>query len=93
MERKYKQRRQDSKRPRITVSLDPEDHAWVESFGGASSSYTVARIVKAARLAGLTLDDATEGGIVPELVEWLRTQKKSKFAKELHDVLNEFLER
>lgn len=85
------QRRHDSKRPRITVSLDPEDHDWVESFHGASSSYTVSRIVKAARLAGLTLDDATEGGIIPELVEWLGN-KRTKFAKELLEVLTEFLE-
>jgi hypothetical protein len=82
----------DGKRPRITVSLDPDDHEWVQSFGGPSDSYTVSRIVKAARLAGLTLDDATEGGIIPELVEWLGT-KKSKFSKELREVLAEFLER
>jgi hypothetical protein len=84
-------RREDGKRPRITVSLDPEDHDWVESFNGPSSSYTVSRIVKAARLAGLSLDDATEGGVIPELVEWLGN-KRTKFAKELRDVLAQFLE-
>ena len=85
------QRRHESKRPRITVSLDPEDYDWVESFGGASSSYTVSRIVKAARLAGLSLDDATGGGIIPELVEWL-SKKRTAPARELHKLLSEFLE-
>jgi hypothetical protein len=88
MQRRHK----EGKRPRISVSLDPEDHKWIKSFKDApSESYTVARIVKAARLSGLTLDDATEGGIVPELVEWLGG-KKTKFAKELRQVLEQFLE-
>jgi len=83
-------RREQGKRPRITVSLDPDDHNWVQSFGGPSDSYTVSRIVKAARLAGLTLDDANDGGIIPELVEWLAA-KKTKEAKDLHKILSEFL--
>jgi len=84
-------RLKDAKRPRITVSLDPEEYEWVQSFANSpSESYTVSRILKAARLAGLTFDDAVGGGIVEELVEWLPKQK-TKFAKDLHDVLSEFL--
>jgi|688.fasta_scaffold197498_4 hypothetical protein len=84
------QRKGDSKRPVISVSLDQEDFDWIQSFGGPSQSYTASRIIKAARLAGLSLDDAAEGGIVAELVEWL-SHKKSKSTRELHKVLSEFL--
>jgi hypothetical protein len=85
-------RRDDGKRPRITVSLDPEDYEWVQSFKDApSESFTVARIVKAARLAGLKLDDATGGDVIQELVEWLGS-KRTKSAKDLHKLLSEFVE-
>ncbi len=86
-------RLKDGKRERITVSLDPQDYEWIQSFSDSpSESFTVSRIIKAARLAGLTLDDAMSGGVLEELVEWLPKQK-SKFAKDLHDVLFEFLKK
>lgn len=88
------QRRRDDiegKRPRVTVSLDPEEYDWIQTFPGSSDSFKISRILKAARLAGVTVDDATEGGIIPELVEWLG-KKKSKSARELHKLLSEFLD-
>jgi hypothetical protein len=86
-------RREDieGKRPRITVSLDPEDYEWVQSFEGSSDSYKIAKIIKAARGAGVTADSASVGGSLPELVEWL-ANKKSKSARELHKLLAEYLE-
>ena len=77
--------------PRITVSLDPEDYEWVQSFEGSSDSYRIAKIIKAARDAGVTAETARAGGTIPELVEWL-AKKKSKSARELHELLSEFLE-
>lgn len=85
------QRRRDGKRPRISVSLDPEDYDWVRSFDGPSESYTVSRIVRAARLAGLTLDEAMSGGVLEELTEWLGSRRKSRLAADLHELLTEFL--
>jgi hypothetical protein len=87
------QRRRDDiegKRPRVTVSLDPEDFDWIQTIPGSSDSYKISRILKAARLAGVTVDDGTQGGIIPELVEWLG-KKKSKSARDLHKLLSEFL--
>lgn len=83
----------DGKRPRISVSLDPEDYDWIQSLGGPSDSYSVSRVVKAARLAGLKLEDSHEGGVLQEFCDWLATKKRSPFAKDLRDVLTEFLER
>ena len=86
-------RREDleGKRPRITVSLDPEDYDWVQTFEGSSDSYRIAKIIKAARDAGVTAETARAGGTIPELVEWL-AKKKSNSAKDLHKLLSEFLE-
>lgn len=85
---------EDGKRPRISVSLDPEDYEWIQRFGGASESYTVSRIIRAARLAGLSLDDSIHGGVLEELRDWLKAKrKKSKNATELADLLSEFLSR
>jgi molybdenum cofactor biosynthesis enzyme MoaA len=87
------QRRRDDvegKRPRITVSLDPEDYEWVQTFEGSSDSYKIAKIIKAARDAGVTAETASAGGTIPELVEWLST-KRSQSARDLHKLLSEFL--
>lgn len=88
------QRRRDDiegKRPRITVSLDPEDLDYVQTFEGSSDSYKIAKIIKAARTAGITGDGVASGGTIPELVQWL-SGKRSKLAKDLRVLLNEFLE-
>lgn len=83
----------DGKRPRISVSLDPEDHEWVQSLGGVSDSYTVSRIVKAARLSGMTLEDSMSSGVLEELRDWLKRKRiKSKTASELLELLAEYLE-
>jgi hypothetical protein len=84
-------RLEDGKRHRVTVSLDPAEYEWIQSFENSpSESYTVSRILKAARVAGLTIDDAMSEGVLEELVDWLPNQK-TKFAKDLHKVLSEFL--
>jgi hypothetical protein len=88
------QRRLDEKRPRISVSLDPEDYEWIKDLGdqGASESYTVSRIIRAARLAGLTLDEAMSGGVLEDFRDWLKSKKKkSNAASELCDLLSEYL--
>ena len=86
-------RHEDGKRPRISVSLDHEDYDWVRSFEGPSESYTVSRIVRAARLAGLTLDEAMSGGVLEDLRDWLkRKRSKSKTVTELIDLLSEYLD-
>ena len=87
-------RSKSKKRPRISVSLDPEDYAWVEELPGASASlsYKVSRVVKAARLAGVTIDDAQSPGLLAELRDWLKTKrKKSATVLQLEKVLSEFL--
>ncbi len=87
-------RHEDGKRPRVSVSLSPEDFAWVQSFNGPSDSFTVSRIVTAARLAGLDLDDAKSGGVIEDLADWLsRKRQKTKLATELAELLNEFVRR
>jgi hypothetical protein len=81
----------EGKRPRVTVSLDPEDYEWIQTFPGSSDSYKISRILKAARVQGVTVDDTAGGGIIPALVEWLG-KKKSKSAREMHKLLSEFLQ-
>lgn len=84
----------DGQRPRISVSLDPEDYEWVQSFNGPSESYTVSRIVKAARLSGLTLDEAMTGGVLEEFRDWLQSKRrKSSMVTELAALLTEYLDR
>ncbi|MCC6271075.1 MAG: hypothetical protein IT190_07345 [Microbacteriaceae bacterium] len=84
----------DGKRPRISVSLDPEDYDWIQSLDGASESYTVSRIIRAARLAGLTLNDSMNGGVIEEFRDWLEAKrKKTKLEVELAELLSEFLEK
>jgi hypothetical protein len=88
------QRRRDDiegKRPRITVSLDPEDLEWVQTFEGSSDSYRISKIIKAAKAAGVTPESASVGGTIPALVEWLES-KRTKPARELHKLLSEFLD-
>jgi hypothetical protein len=83
----------DGKRPRISVSLDPEDYDWIESLSGESESmsYKLSRVVKAARMAGIELSDAKTGGAFQEFADFLATKKRSKHAQELHELLAEFL--
>jgi hypothetical protein len=84
----------EGKRPRISVSLNPEDYTWIRSFKGPSESYTVSRIVRAARLAGLTLEESHNGGILEDLRDWLKKKRtRSKAATELMEVLTEYLDR
>lgn len=91
---KMRQSRKDSKRPRISVSLDNEDYEWIQSFNGPSESYTASRIIKAARLAGLTLDEAMSGGVLEEFRAWLKAKRrKSRVAEEFCDLLTEYLKR
>lgn len=87
-------RHEEGKRPRISVSLDPEVYEWIQSFNGPSESYTVSRILKAAHLAGLTLDEAMTGGVLEDFRDWLKAKKrKSAAATELVELLSEYLER
>ena len=61
-------RNTDGRRPRISVSLDPEDYDWIEKLTGSSESlsYRLSRIVRAARLSGVSLEDAKTGGILQQ---------------------------
>ncbi len=87
------QRRSEGvKRERISVSLDADDYAFVQSIIGGSDSHKLANLVRAARLAGLSVDDESSPQIVDEFVDWLAT-KRSKSARELHQLLSEFLKR
>jgi hypothetical protein len=84
----------EGQRPRISVSLNPEDYKWVQSFKGPSESYTVSRIVRAARLSGLTLEEAMTGGVLEELRDWLKAKrKKTAVGTELCALLTEYLDR
>jgi hypothetical protein len=48
--------------------------------------------VKAARLAGLTLDDAMSGGLLEDFRDWLaKKRSKSKTAQELLSLLSDYL--
>jgi hypothetical protein len=87
------QRRLDEgKRPRISVSLDPEDYDWIQSLKGPSESYTVSRVVKAARLAGLTLDEAKSSGVLEGFRDWLKSRRrKNTTATELAEILTDYL--
>lgn len=82
----------EGRRARISVSLDAEDYDWVQSFKGPSESYTVSRIVKAARLAGLTLEEAKSGGVLEEFAEFLSKKKRNKLAADMHALIEEYLE-
>lgn len=86
-------RSKDGPRNRITVSLDDADFKWIQSLKGPSDSYSVARVIKAARLSGLKLSDAESGGVIEELSEWLSKRKKNKLAADLHQLLSEFINR
>lgn len=87
-------RNTDGRRPRISVSLDPEEYAWIEQLTGPSESlsYKPSRIVRAARLNGICLEDAKTGGVLQELSDFLATKKRNKHAAELRALLSEFLE-
>ncbi len=81
------------KRERISVSLDADDYAFVQSVTGGSDSHRVAKIITAARLACLNVEsESTNPQIVEEFVDWLAT-KKSQSARELYKLLSEFLNR
>lgn len=86
-------RNKDGERERISVSLDPEDYEWIKGFAGPSDSYKLSRIVKAARLAGLTLDDALKsGGIFERYRDWLKAKrKKTKVEIDLLESVTAFL--
>ena len=84
-------RLKDQPRPRIGVSLDPEVYEWIKNFNGPSDSYTVSRILTAAMKAGLSLEEASSGGVIEDLSNWLGKQKKSKHAVELHQLLEQYL--
>jgi len=88
-------RNTDGRRPRISVSLDPEDYDWIEKLTGSSESlsYRLSRIVRAARLSGVSLEDAKTGGILQQFSEFLTTKKRNKHAVELNRLLAEFLEK
>lgn len=87
------QRRQEVKRPRISVSLDLEDYEWIDSLPGPSTSlsYKVSRLIKAARIAGLTIEDAKAQGPLSEFNDWLKTRCENKLARDLSALLSEFL--
>jgi molybdenum cofactor biosynthesis enzyme MoaA len=80
------------KRERISVSLDAADYEYVQSISGGSDSHRVAKIIQAARLAGLKVDDQAGPQIAEEFVEWLSTKKRNKAASDLHKLLTDFLE-
>ena len=88
------QRRLKEKRPVISVSLDPEDFSWIQSIGGTSQSYTASRMIRAARLAGLTLEEAiSPSKTLKEFKAWLKVRRRtSKVAAEMLELLSEFLE-
>lgn len=89
MQRKSK----TGKRDRVSVSLDAEDMEWIRSFNQPSDSYTVSRIIKAARKAGLTLDEAMGGGVLEDFADWLsRKRKKSKLAEELQEIIEQYVQ-
>lgn len=85
------QRPLKGKRPRISVSLDPDVHDWIQKMGGPSESYTVCRILRAAMLAGIKVEDARSEGVLEDLCAWLGKKKKSKQAMELHALLEEYI--
>lgn len=87
MQRPLKQ----GKRPRISVSLDPELHEWIQTLPGPSDSYKVSQILKAAMEAGLTIDGAGSTGSLKEFCDWLGRKKRNKQAAELHTLLKDFL--
>ena len=88
------QRRLNKKRPVISVSLDPEDYDWIQGLEGSSDSFKASRIIRAARLAGLTIDDA----VMPvrtlvDFRDWLKTQRgKTELSAELLELLSQFLD-
>lgn len=88
-------RNTEGRRPRISVSLDPEDYDWIEELTGPSESlsYKLSRIVRAARLAGLTLEEAKSGGVLQEFSDFLATKKRNKLALEMQTLLQEFLDK
>lgn len=71
----------EGRRPRTSVSLEPGGYRWIRSFKDSpSDSYTVVRLLRAARLAGVTLDDATEGTafLASLLIGWASAGRKQK---------------
>jgi hypothetical protein len=88
-------RNAEGKRPRISVSLDPEDYDWIAELTGESESlsYKLSRIVRAARLSGLTLEEAKSGGVLQEFSDFLVSKKRNKMAADFNELLTEFLKR
>ena len=89
------QAKAEGKRPRISVSLDSEDYDWIDKLSGKSESlsYKLSRIVRAARLAGLTLEEAKVGGVLEEFSDFLASKKRNKLAADFNELLSEFLKR
>jgi hypothetical protein len=85
-------RSKNGQRPRVGVSLDDDVYEWIQTLDGPSDSYKVSRVVRAAMLAGLTIDEAQSAGILEDLTKWLGKQKKqSKVATEMHELLEKYL--
>lgn len=85
-------RSNEGKRERIGVSLDSVDYEYVQSVSGGSDSHRLAKIVRAARLAGLKVDEEQASPeMVRDFIDWLST-KRSQHARDLHKLLSDFLE-
>ncbi len=85
-------KKMDGKRPRISVSLDSEDYDWIESLPGMaeSLSFKLSRVVKAARLAGLTIDDASHSRRGSTWLDFLKEKTDSALAQELAKLYEEY---
>jgi len=83
------------RRPRISVSLDPEDYDWIQELTGPSESlsFKLSQIVRAARLSGLTIEETRSGGILAEFSDFLVDKKRNKLAADFNQLLTEFLEK
>jgi len=79
------------RRPRVGVSLDQDVYEWIKTFNGPSDSYTVSQLLRAAMLAGLTLEEAKSGGQLEDFAKWLAKQKRNKLAGELRALLDQYL--
>lgn len=86
-------KKKNGERNRISVSLDDEDYLWIKKMTGPaeSLSYKLSRIVRAARLSGLTIEEAKSAGMLEEFAEFLSKKRKNKHAAELFELLTEFL--
>ena len=85
-------RKKSGERPRVGVSLDDDVYEWIQSLEGPSDSYKVSRVVRAAMIAGLKIDEAQSAGVLEDFSAWLGEQKKlSKVESELRNILKKYL--